>query len=332
MALGINAAGDIVGHTLGGGLGFRGFLIRNGSFVQLDPLSGADFSDAAAVNGDRLVAGTSTASGRFGDFRPVVWEDGGPPTSLPLLAGGEEGEAFDVNERGWVAGYSEVASGERRPVIWKREQGSWTITVLDSAGFATAISDEGWVAGSKDGQAFAWKLKVDACRFFVETPSDPLLADDSVQVAMARLWEDSNPDAPDVRDQVEMGGYIVERDGQLKLIPFGSNQNPMVCDSTVDPQNEVPDDATLKGVVHTHPHAPGAPVPSTRSCPRGIPDFGNGPSPEDIEAAQESPVPFYIVDRNEVHRLPAGFQDPRFGPGGGREVFRRNPDAQCNSR
>lgn len=128
-----------------------------------------------------------------------------------------------------------------------------------------------------------------------------------------------------------MGGYIVEQDGQLDMVPFGSNQSPQVCSSTID-LSEVPAGATLVGLVHTHPHTPGAPVPTDGSCSGNTAPgmvYGNGPSKADLDAAATSPYPLYVIDPDEVHRVPPHYGSPVGDPAASIQNLTRNPDAEC---
>lgn len=48
-----------------------------------------------------------------------------------------------------------------------------------------------------------------------------------------------------------------------------------------------------------------------------------------LEAARTSPVPLYIVDGDEVHRVPPFYDSPIFGEDEPIEQLERNLDAVC---
>lgn len=207
--------------------------------------------------------------------------------------------------------------------------GTGVVRVEGSRPSFTVRMDDGIIDFDFDDVVLSVELRegVAGCDFFAGQVDDPLLAADQIQRAFFRLFEES---APEDGSRFERGGYIVERDGVLELVPAASNDDPRVCSSDFR-SADVPADATLRAHVHTHPRAPGEAVPDVTSCPNGELHFGDGLGVPDIESARRSEVPLYVVDADEVHRAPAHFLDPELGTGASLEVFARNPDADCSA-
>lgn len=165
---------------------------------------------------------------------------------------------------------------------------------------------------------------VGGCDFFKNPTGDPLLQDPSVQQAFRDYWTNSNP-GPNGSEQ---GGWIVEQNGQITVVPFGSNANPQVCTATVsgsEMNQIVQNGGTIQGFFHTHPHPPGSRVPAGATCAgAGVPGarFGDGASQADQTAAGASPWPSYVVDRDHVHALPPNYQK-------GNPIPKFNRDKTC---
>ncbi len=158
------------------------------------------------------------------------------------------------------------------------------------------------------------------CPFFPTPPADPLLADQAVQRGLQDLWDNSNPNDPNQANRFEQGGWIVERNGQREVIPFGGDPQPCRSES---PRGELQaiqaSGATILGFAHTHPHTFGTAVPTDGSCNGNrLPGrtFGDGPSYADERVMSGSPWPQYIIDENRVHRLDPNHQagDPLNSP------------------
>jgi len=172
LAGGINNRGSVTGNsTLPGDTAVHAFLWQKGVMTDLGTLGGpnsiAPFppSESDKVGGS---AETSTPDPLGEDFcffgtnlicLPFLWQKG-VMTPLPTL-GGNNGEATEVNNRGQVAGVSEIATPDPtcdpsitsqvlhiKPVIWRNGNVQELPTFAgDPDGEALAINDIGQAVG-----------------------------------------------------------------------------------------------------------------------------------------------------------------------------------------
>ena len=134
------------------------------------------------------------------------------------------------------------------------------------------------------------------CQLFPTPPADPLLTNPAVQQALKDLWNNSNTTDPNPANRTEQGGWIIERNGVIEMIPFGGNANPGPCGAN-SPAGEMQSIQAMPGVkiiafVHTHPQTHGAAAPTDGSCKGNrLPNktFGDNPSAAD-EAVIAPPV------------------------------------------
>lgn len=143
----VNGGGTVVGSILDGGFG--AFLTPDGGDPVALPGLGGGFSIAEAVDENGIAVGVSMDASFA--FRPVFWDESRDVHALPLPEGATEGEAHGINGDGWIVGFS-----DRRPLLWKPSGDGYRAFALDDEGFATGISDEGHVSGSRNGQAVVW--------------------------------------------------------------------------------------------------------------------------------------------------------------------------------
>jgi probable HAF family extracellular repeat protein len=146
----INNLGQVVGTTTvtaSDGSRARGHAVlwQDGALTDLGTLGEASW--ATAVNDLGQVIGSSAIEpGRHGRYHAFLWQDG----AMTDLTPGFEGfsEAFDVNDRGQVAGSTRCCwdAAPRRPTIWH----DGVATVLADPGAdaeARAVDERGRVVG-----------------------------------------------------------------------------------------------------------------------------------------------------------------------------------------
>lgn len=154
--------------TLPGDTALHGFLWRNGVTTDLGTLGGPNSSASFPLNDRGEVAGASETSTSdplgedFCGFRThliclaFLWQDG-VMTPLPTL-GGNNGTAFEINNRGQAAGEAENTTADPtcvapqvlqfKPVILEKDDIQELPTFPgDSDGIAFAINDKGRVVG-----------------------------------------------------------------------------------------------------------------------------------------------------------------------------------------
>jgi probable HAF family extracellular repeat protein len=171
-ALGINDRGQIVGiYTTnivmpGGGAASHAFIYENGVTTDIGTLGGfearaRDINDKGQVVGQSQLANNTVP-------RAFIYENG-QMRALPLLGTSQfsAADAFGINERGQVVGYSEGIGRGRRAVLWEDgEVIDLNVYAPDlPAGWrleeATDINEEGDIVGwgiTTDFQAFAFVL------------------------------------------------------------------------------------------------------------------------------------------------------------------------------
>lgn len=107
LVQGINNAGEVAVTEGAGSAAPNAFVWREGARIPLPPLPGDAGAQAADINDGGLVVGVSLGAGSPARRTPVVWR-GGVPTALPALAGSGVPLilATDVNNAGQIAGAS----------------------------------------------------------------------------------------------------------------------------------------------------------------------------------------------------------------------------------
>lgn len=116
-AYGINDSGMIVGYDdyFGTGTRFRGFKwTSSGGYVELNPLTGGNLSDAFAINNNGDIAGYARNNSSVD--RPARWRAGlTNPDDVGSLVVGDQGSnpgyAYAVNSAGYIVGKARTSSG-----------------------------------------------------------------------------------------------------------------------------------------------------------------------------------------------------------------------------
>lgn len=123
-ATAINNREQVVGSApLDGGDETRAFLWERGTMIDLGTLGGfGQFLDSNGedINNRGQIVGLSETGSRV---RPTLhaflWQEG-TLRDLGTLPGGDQSEAFGINQRGQVVGGSSTASGEVHAVLWSK--------------------------------------------------------------------------------------------------------------------------------------------------------------------------------------------------------------------
>lgn len=163
FAQGVNASGDIAGHTGTAAAPGSAFSLSLSSFTALPPLAGATAPATNAaydINDAGAVVGVSSWVG--GGTRAFRTDGSGAPVSLGTL-GANDSTAMSINTAGDVAGYSVNAGNATRAFIFTDGGGLRDLGVLaghvESRAFS--INDAGLVAGTSEdaagnARAFLW--------------------------------------------------------------------------------------------------------------------------------------------------------------------------------
>jgi probable HAF family extracellular repeat protein len=133
----------------------------------LGPTTGANYSQAEAINDANIVVGTSGEADVDGNllwYYAVRWiDDGKTVEELGTLEGGRVSEAFDINGKGQIVGNSETADRTVHAFLWE-DQRMTDLGTLDGdiASNARAINEVGQVVGvsinaDNEAHGFLWQ-------------------------------------------------------------------------------------------------------------------------------------------------------------------------------
>jgi probable HAF family extracellular repeat protein len=114
----LNDAGEVVGQAnLPGDTGHDAFLWKNGKMTDLGRLGKT--SSAEGINSSSQIVGGSRMDD--GTIRAFLWENGGPMVDLnSLVPPGSAltlNEAWTINDRGEIAGWGTLASGDVHAIL-----------------------------------------------------------------------------------------------------------------------------------------------------------------------------------------------------------------------
>jgi probable HAF family extracellular repeat protein len=118
-----NDAGEVVGvATTVGDKSIHAFLWKDGAMTDLETVGSDPSSEAKSINSRGQIVGASfDLSTANVDLHGFLWEDGGPIMDLNALVSPGSGvtitNAFDINERGEIAGNGFLVNGDTRAVL-----------------------------------------------------------------------------------------------------------------------------------------------------------------------------------------------------------------------
>jgi len=144
----INSAGDVVGMFKFNGENHAA-LYSGGKWADLGTLPGGDKSVASAANNlvPPQVVGCSTRA-KGGGNHAFLYADG-VMKDLGTLPGGDTSFATDVNDMGWVVGYSQTRSNDNFPFLYKN--GSMQAFAGSVKAVAMGINNAGQIVGQVSG-------------------------------------------------------------------------------------------------------------------------------------------------------------------------------------
>lgn len=146
----INASGQVAGFRFVDGY-TKAALWSGSDVIDL----GADQATSVAfgINDAGQVVGVSTVL-QSGEAKSMLWHEG-RATELASLSGRHTSAARDINNQGWVVGYSAIDTGSLHATLWIGSEVIDLNTYLDlgllAEGWylrqANAINDDGWIVG-----------------------------------------------------------------------------------------------------------------------------------------------------------------------------------------
>jgi probable HAF family extracellular repeat protein len=113
---------------------------------------------ARGLNNNGAAAGSSGET-HGTDVSAAIWDNGGRPTNIGRLPGGDFSEAFGINDAGEVVGSSNTA-GDSKPFRYSGSLSQLDLPAGDDSGQANAINNSGtivgWTSGPSGQHAVQW--------------------------------------------------------------------------------------------------------------------------------------------------------------------------------
>lgn len=151
----INAKGQIMGlATDPETFAYKQVMWIGGVISVRSECCGAGLGVPRALNKKREAAGYADEGYEDGHW---YWDTNGTPIRLPgLPAGINRGSAYDINDDGWIVGYSVDTELHRHAVLWHRAAFALDLgTELGATNSsATGINNAGDIVGDADGVVF----------------------------------------------------------------------------------------------------------------------------------------------------------------------------------
>lgn len=136
---------------------------QDGAIQQYDPPTGMRTASAGlSISGDKLAVVVDEFGGD-GSGNPYVWSSQSGYQALPRIYTSTQQlvEFYDSNSQGQILGVEELnpfTVESYRAARWREVSGQWVVDELPGIGdtIASAINEEGWMAGSDAGDPFLW--------------------------------------------------------------------------------------------------------------------------------------------------------------------------------
>jgi probable HAF family extracellular repeat protein len=211
-AIGMNAAGDIVGRYRDSASVSHGYLLSNGQFTSFD-YPGATFTGAAGITPDGDIVGRCTLNGVTHGF---LVKRGRQPryqvTDLGTL-GGNGSAAYGINNAGVISGGANVANGDQHPFVWQNGK----------------LSDLGGLGGG-NGAGSIPSGSMQIALASETTRTDPFGADfcgyGTSRVCQAAIWNDGKVTALPTPGGNNAIGYAFNQRGQIVGVAETSDPDP----------------------------------------------------------------------------------------------------------